>query len=155
MISFTLIKFVFLNVSWNQLNFTKNDVILCFRYKSIKLWFPRKFLSDRNQCISGTTLFRNSKHAQDHKRLPFHLLRKKIATTGSNYMMYFITMFEKCSQSRWKMYVKVANQKNELAKCLNLSLTIFRETWRNSFFGTSIMDAFTFTWFLFCSGSTI
>ena len=31
------------------------------------------------------------------------------------------------------MYVKVSNQKNELAKCLNLSLTIFRETWRNSF----------------------
>ena len=25
------------------------------------------------------------------------------------------------------MYVKVSNQKNELAKCLNLSLTTFRE----------------------------
>ena len=58
----------------------------------------------------------------------------------------------KMSQSHWKMYVKVFNQTNELAKCLNLNLTIFWELRETLFSEHQFLDAFIFNWFLFCSG---
>lgn len=134
---------------------------LCFHEKALRFRniiykrFPRKYWSDRNQCIiemhpSGT---RNMPKTSNS-----FLFILSVKHDDNWRWLYDVSqsLFEKCSEIPWKMYVKVSIHKNELTKYLNLSHFLrFSENLRETPFSEhQFLDVFVLIDFVFDSALT-